>query len=281
MFACLFRGVGPDAIRSKVYESFFGATNPVSTQWGYDAILQKLPDEATILDVGCGDGVYFTNAKVIETIKAKKLRISAIDIDAGAVEICKKRIKKAGLGELIDAEARSVTDVSKKYDFVLWMESFPVIEPSLFGILFKHSLTLTKKKTMLYHNLVEEGQASWIIRKIKPLLKYFTLVDFGKLTTVTEMRQTLQGLTDRSFAIRPLLTCPMKDMHVTALVSSILLNLYKKGEGDREIVQYLVEVRCTMTFRPGHLSRFHFVILPQAIYEIFQVDATEARKTAA
>jgi 2-polyprenyl-3-methyl-5-hydroxy-6-metoxy-1,4-benzoquinol methylase len=75
---------------------------------------------------------------VIDTIKQKKFKIFAIDIDAGAIVICQKRIVEAGLQEYVHATQMSVTDVKEKYDFVLWMESFPVINPPLFEVLFKH-----------------------------------------------------------------------------------------------------------------------------------------------
>ncbi len=222
--------------------SFFGPTNPVSTSWAYDAILQRIPEGATILDIGCGDGVYFTNARVIETINAKKLTIFAIDIDNGAVEICKKRILAAGLVGRVSAKAISVLDVHETYDFVLWMESFPVISPKIFPPLFKHSLVLTKKKTLMYHNLVEDHEATWFWRATKPLLYYVTLVDFGRLTTLSEMRASLRTLTPRSCAINPLLSCTLAEMHPLSWIAAALMNVYKKGSGNRKIVQYLVEV---------------------------------------
>ena len=71
-------------------------------------------------------------------MQRKRLNIFAIDIDAGAVEICKQRIAAAGLGDLVSAQAVDVTKVTEKYDYVLWMESFPVIPTEVFPPLFKH-----------------------------------------------------------------------------------------------------------------------------------------------
>lgn len=232
-----------DAVRSKVYGSFFGAQNPVSTQWAYDAILHKIPDNATILDIGCGDGIYFTNPSVIQTIRRKNLKIYAIDIDVGAVKICDERISKGGLSDLVSCKAISVTDVKDKYDYVLWMESYPVIDTELFSVLFKHSLTLAKEKTMLYHNLVQDDEATWFWRASKPLLNYLTLVDFGRLTTMTEMRQSLQDMSGKKpFTIKPLLECTLSDMHVLGWFVTFVLNRFKSGGGERKIVQYLMEV---------------------------------------
>ena len=63
-------------------------------------MLKTVKDGSSILDVGCGDGLYYTDYRtdgVIETIIKKNLRIRSIDIDAGAVPICRKRVKEAGL----------------------------------------------------------------------------------------------------------------------------------------------------------------------------------------
>mmetsp|Transcript_33414 Transcript_33414/g.68350 ORF Transcript_33414/g.68350 Transcript_33414/m.68350 type:complete len:240 (+) Transcript_33414:60-779(+) len=231
-----------DIVRSKMYGWFFGAQNPVSTQWAYDAILQQIPEGATILDIGCGDGIYFQNASAIATIKQKKFKIFAIDIDAGAVEICKERITAAGLSDLVSAKAIDVTEITDKYDYVLWMESFPVIPREIFPPLFKHSLTLVNKKAMLYHNLVPDEEATWFWRVSKPLLNYITLVDFGKLTTLTEMRQCMQEMTTCSFTMKPLLSCTLSEMHACGWLVTSVLNCFKAKSGDRKIVQYLLEV---------------------------------------
>ena len=45
-----------DRVRSLIYGYFFSADNPIATQWGYFELLKKLPNGASILDVGCGDG---------------------------------------------------------------------------------------------------------------------------------------------------------------------------------------------------------------------------------
>jgi SAM-dependent methyltransferase len=102
------------------------------------AILNKIPEGSSILDIGCGDGIYFTNPQVMATVRRKQFTIYAIDIDAGAVEICKARVAAAGLDNQVTCEAIDVTKVTQTFDYVLWMESFPVIPSSIFPPLFKH-----------------------------------------------------------------------------------------------------------------------------------------------
>lgn len=94
----------------------------------------------------------------------------------------------------------------------------------------------------MYHNLVQDNEATWFWRTIKPLLKYIILVDFGRTTTVNEMRLCLQRNTARRFTMRPFLTCTLKDMHVLGQYACTLMNTFSRGSGNRSIVQYLVEV---------------------------------------
>lgn len=42
---------------------------------------------ARVLDVGVGDGIYFTNPKVVSLIKEKNFKIYGIDIDEGVLLI--------------------------------------------------------------------------------------------------------------------------------------------------------------------------------------------------
>lgn len=108
-----------------------------------------------------------------------------------------------------------------------------------------HSLKLTKKKTMLYHNLVPDNEATWFWRWSKPLLVYLTLCDFGKLTTLTEMDVTMKSMTNRPYKMAPLLECQLSDMHVLGWIVSWIVNQFKSGGGDRKVSQYLLEVEST------------------------------------
>lgn len=197
-------------IRSRVYASFFGSHNPVSTPAGFYEILGGVPVGASILDVGCGDGLYYTDQRVINMIKEKRLQIYSIDVDAGATPIAQDRVVKAGLSGQVKAETMDLLSLElspeqPKYDVVLFMESFPVIDRPLMAKLVAKARTLGKQ-IQLYHNLVVNK--NWFLAWFKPRIKYFTLVDFGALTSVQEQEEIIKGQWgDPKFKIEPLLTC--------------------------------------------------------------------------
>jgi len=221
------------SFRSIMYEHMFGDHNPVSTPRGFFKILQLIPDGSSVLDVGCGDGLYFTKPEVIELVKAKKLNISCIDVDGGAIPICQKRVADAGISDYVTAEHIDLREVSKKYDIVLFMESFPVIPRPLMAELIGHAMTLGKK-IFMYHNLVEKKDS--FINILKPNLKYLTLVDFGQLTSVNEMHECVKswGVGADSYSVTPLLSCLYGEM-------AWYLNNSLFG-GNTVITQYLVEI---------------------------------------
>ncbi len=217
-------------IRSAVYRSFFGDENPISTINGFHETIRNIPDGSSVLDVGCGDGIYYTGPDVIALIKSKKLTIHSIDIDAGAVPICQKRIAAAGLANVVTAEAIDLLKITKRYDVVIFMESFPVIPRPLMATFIAHTKTITNK-ILLFHNLVEEKNAfaEWA----KPKIKYFTLVDFGELTSIKEMEEECKKWGFTNYKVEPCLKCQYRDMYWAFNIP---------GLGDTVITQYLVSL---------------------------------------
>lgn len=187
----------------EVYTAFFHPTaSPVATPHAFLKILDKMPAGSTILDLGVGSGVYLEHTPVVKLIKERKLMIDGVDISAPNVEICKERIKKAGLEKHFTAvcqDARTLT-ADGKYDAILFMESFPVMTKSLFLDIFKKVQRLLKPKTgvnYLYHNLADEkkvGLLQMAIGKIfKPTLILLLGIDFGRLTTRGEMDELVKA----------------------------------------------------------------------------------------
>lgn len=225
-------------IRSRIYASLFNLENPVSTAAGFLEIIRHVPRGSHILDVGCGDGIYYKYDKVVSLIKEKELTIYSIDIDAGAIPICQERIEQSGLSKMVKAEAKDLLDISTesidgKFDIVLFMESFPVISRDLMAVLIKKARTLGNE-VHLYHNLVH--QKHWFLTWIKPKIKYISLVDFGALTSIDEQKEIIKDWGITNYTIEPLLACQYGQMHW-------MLNIpFIRGI---TITQYLVSLRYT------------------------------------
>eukprot|EP00041_Stephanoeca_diplocostata_P015087 m.285782 g.285782 ORF g.285782 m.285782 type:complete len:241 (-) comp19917_c1_seq22:566-1288(-) len=182
-----------DRVRSWMYSWLLSADNPIATQHGYAKVLEALPKGARVLDVGVGDGIYFTNPKVVSLIKEKNFKIYGIDIDEGATKIAQRRVEKAGLQDYVACEGRDLLDLSVEkdglFDSILFFESFPVIPRKLFRTLILHANSLLKPDATMFLYHVLEPYSSFIVRTFKPYLYYITTIDFGQECTIDDMKK--------------------------------------------------------------------------------------------
>lgn len=157
-----------------------------STPTLYRQMLNHITDNSSILEVGVGSGMPLLVNQ--NEIYLKRLHIHAIDIDEAYVESCKERLKNSIL-ENITVEKRDLFTVTeRKYDYVIFSESYPVIPEEIMTTMVHHCLTLLNPngKIIFLHNLLEnETQKEHPIAIIKPYIKYipFVWIDFGRATT--------------------------------------------------------------------------------------------------
>lgn len=186
--------------------------------------------------------LHFTNNKVNQLIKQKNIKIKGIDVDIGSIKVCQKRIIKYGLQNHVEAECISLFDIKKKYDYILFMESFPVISNELFIDFILHAKTLVKDgcqdRIKLYHNLIEKHEYTKGREFFKKtILHIITLNDFGKLTTRDKMEEILveHCQVDRSkINMQVLLECTYKEMSGVFFCIPVLRN--------KVIRQYLISL---------------------------------------
>ena len=220
------------------YDLMFHQNNPISTQWGYYEILKQLPDNISILDIGVGEGIYFTNPLVVNLIKEKNIKINGIDIDAMSIIICNQRVIKNNLQSHVKVELKDLFHIHTKYDYILFMESFPVIPNHLFTKFISHSKKICNNDILLYHNLINNDEYTELFAFFKStILYYITLNDFGKLTTVNMMNDILTKKCDifsDKISMNVLLKCKYKDMFS-------LFNLIPYFR-DCEIKQYIITI---------------------------------------
>lgn len=177
---------------SKIYDKFFGNSKfKLSTPNLFYYSLQKINKKSKILDFGCGNGLCYDNEKVINLIISNNLNIYGIDIDQIYLEECKKRIEKNKLQEYIKIKLMNVFDYKiedeeNKFDYIIFSESAPVMSQKLLEEIINYiNNNLIKKngKIIFINNISYDSNN---IKYVKPYLKYFIGIDFGRLLTFNE-----------------------------------------------------------------------------------------------
>lgn len=165
--------------RSKVYDVLI---LPMTTKW-YEVVLQQLPKTSTVLDVGIGTAGALVNCSKI--VKDRELKIVGIDYDADYVVQAQRAIKQAGLQGSIQVFHKSVYDLKKEdgtFDAVYFSGSFTLLPDPCEALRVVRALT----KSRIYITQTYQRKSPPLLGYIKPLLKFITTIDFGKLTSEEE-----------------------------------------------------------------------------------------------
>lgn len=148
---------------------------------------------SVVLDVGIGNGSCIVSNK--DLIESKNVTIDGIDIDSDYVALCSERIKEAQLVDKVTVRNQDMLtmDSCKKYDYIMFTESYPVIPTTVMCDMMTKSRELLNPggKVIFIHNL--ENNYDYVRAFLKPLLKYVpgVWIDFGKLTTHAQFEQFL------------------------------------------------------------------------------------------
>ena len=106
---------------------------------------RDLPDEAKILDVGCGDGFHL---ELLRKYGNKTWHLEGVDIDGRAVEMAKKRNLNVHHGTI-----KSLNLAKNGYDFIFTVQTIEHVEsPDLFLTAIKKSLKPNGKLVVVTDN---------------------------------------------------------------------------------------------------------------------------------
>jgi ubiquinone/menaquinone biosynthesis C-methylase UbiE len=146
----------------------------------YRNSLNYVPDGGRVLDVGIGNGIMLESFHPL--IKAKRLRITGIDIDANYLKHCEELIQKHQLADSIDvchAAAETYCPVQKGcFDNVLFCLSFMLLKDQR-AVLQRARDWLKPGGQLIFAQTIFRKRSRFV-DLIKPKLKYLTTIDFGR-----------------------------------------------------------------------------------------------------
>lgn len=156
----------------------------------YAAVLCRLPRGCRLLDVGIGTGAALLAN--VEEIESRDVRITGVDVDADYVERCRCAVAQRRLENRIDVRLESV-DAHRggPYDAVYFSGSFMLL-PDPPGTLRRVSEWLAPGGRF-YFTQTFERRRSRGLEILKPLLRFVTTIDFGRVTYEADFRGALEA----------------------------------------------------------------------------------------
>mmetsp|Transcript_23525 Transcript_23525/g.20430 ORF Transcript_23525/g.20430 Transcript_23525/m.20430 type:complete len:241 (+) Transcript_23525:41-763(+) len=182
-FCCCFN------LPATIYDSFF--TKPISryTYYSlYDRIEKDLPKIKRILDVGTGTGVAL--GSIIDKIP-RATHITGIDINKDYIKHAKKLFSAYENVTVRHQDFYDLESSSEKYDMIVLGSSFMLMPDPKKALEIVKSLLAENGKVYFLMTLYNEKKP--LAEKVKPLLKYFTTIDFGKATYENEFIELLKA----------------------------------------------------------------------------------------
>lgn len=162
-------------MRSFIYEILI---LKLTAQW-YAEVLRRVPDGASLLDVGVGTaGALLANADLVQQ---KGLRVTGIDIDAEYLACARRRLRKSPVAGHAEVRLESLYDHQDgPYGAVYFSASFMLLpEPER---ALRHCCTLLKPDGRIFFTQTIEKRPSRWMEFLKPALKRVTSIDFGRVT---------------------------------------------------------------------------------------------------
>lgn len=151
----------------------------------YRAVLAKVPEHARLLDVGIGTGAaLLANADLVEQ---RDLRVVGVDIDAAYIDRCRAEVARCRLADRIEARLESVYDhAGGPYGAAYFSGSFMLMPDPPAAL--RHVATLLEPEAPVFFTQTFEHARAPLLERVKPLLRWLTTIDFGRVTYETEFR---------------------------------------------------------------------------------------------
>lgn len=173
-------------IRSFVYDTLILR---LTARW-YAEVLRRVPEGATLLDVGIGTaGALLAND---DLVKRKGLRVVGVDIDADYIARAQQRLRDSSLAGLAEVRLESVYDhQGGPYDAVYFSGSFMLLPQPEQAL--RHCRALLNPGGRMFFTQTIQKQPNRLMEVLKPMLKRVTSIDFGRVTYEDDFRAQIHA----------------------------------------------------------------------------------------
>jgi len=159
----------------------------------YNKLLSSVEDNATIIDIGIGNGEALMDSRNVNLIFGKRLQIFGYDVDDKYLGDCRERVRGNRLQQHVFLFKKDVgrEDVifSQRADYLFFSNSYAVIPDA--KELLRQAVKKFNPINVVISTALEESD-SMIRRVMKPKLKYFTFgVDFGRMITQEQFEKEI------------------------------------------------------------------------------------------
>jgi SAM-dependent methyltransferase len=157
----------------------------MTTDW-YREVLVRLPDGARLLDVGIGTGAAL--ARCADVVRAKRLDVVGLDIDADYLERCRTEMANADLTAQVAPVLSSVYDhEGGPYDAAYFSASLMLLPDPVAAI--AHVAAQLTPEGRVFATQTFHHRRSALLERAKPLVRHFTTIEFGRVTYEDDFRR--------------------------------------------------------------------------------------------
>lgn len=183
-------------MRASIYDA---AIVGMTAQW-YRVVLDRLSPGCRLLDIGIGTGAaLLANA---EALKAKRISVTGVDIDAAYVERCRSEVLRRNFTNIVDVRLESIDEhQGGPYTAAYFSGSFMLLPAP--AATLRHVASLLEADARIYFTQTFERSPSRLMEFAKPLLKLATTIDFGQVTYEADFRRAVgeAGLVLEDFTV--------------------------------------------------------------------------------
>merc|ERR1711988_304046 len=163
----------------------------MTSKW-YAAVLNRMTEGHQLLDVGVGTAAALARNK--DKLLAKKLRVVGIDYESAYIEKAKKLASQHSIADRLELHCASVYDDLRPlqpnegkelFDAAYFSGSITLLPDPAAAL--RAVAKVVKPGGPIYVTQTFQLKPSPMMERLKPLLKYLTTVDFGKLTYMSEI----------------------------------------------------------------------------------------------